>query len=208
MNFIILGDKFQKRMKSKGCTGLIKLTKHKNIFQHQYETINDSLPEANIVYVCGFESKKFISFVEKNFKNTKNLHIIQNHHYSLYNYAYSLYLAKDFLNDSCYLCFGDNILETKFFTKIDVNDNESKIFINNKKKSKLGCVVENATIQNIFYDLDNYLSNVYYISKDHISNLLEIVSNPSYHNYFIFEIINKLIDRNQNIYPCYLNKRD
>ena len=38
MNIIVLGDKFQKRMKSKGCVGLIKIN-NKSIIQLQHKTI-------------------------------------------------------------------------------------------------------------------------------------------------------------------------
>ena len=65
MNIIILGDKYQKRMKSRGCVGLIKYN-NKNIISHQYKTLHSIFPNANIIYVYGFDNKRFISYINKN----------------------------------------------------------------------------------------------------------------------------------------------
>jgi hypothetical protein len=43
MNIIILGDKFQKRMKSKGCTALLDYNK-KPLFYYQYNIIRSIFP--------------------------------------------------------------------------------------------------------------------------------------------------------------------
>jgi choline kinase len=203
MNFIILGDKFQKRMKSKGCIGLIKVNQ-KNILQLQYRNIKNLFPSAKILYVCGFESKKLLSFIEKYKDQFPDLTGINNRNYELYNSAYSLYLALGKCDDECCILFGDNLLEYRHLSEINKTP-YCKALIDRKNKNKLGCIInQNHNIENICYDLDNYLCEVYYISKDNVTIIKKILENRLYHNCFIFEIMNKLIDQ-IDIHPLFVN---
>lgn len=193
MNFIILGDKFQKRMKSKGCVGLIKLSS-KTILQHQHKVIKNKFPNSKIIYIYGFENKKFLNFLDKNDTLNRDVIPIYNPLYNKYNNAYSLQVANDYLNTDCFILFGDNVLHPKIFDKFQYHEH-SQIFINNKTKNKLGCIINDNNIENIAYDLDNYLSEIYYISNNDIENFRKLVTNSLYYNYFIFELINKLIEQ-------------
>lgn len=202
MNIIILGDKYQKRMKSRGCVGLIKFN-NKNILTHQYKTLKTKFPNANIIYIYGFDNKRFISYMNKNLLTYPNITLIHNSNYDKFNSVYSLSLVTNYLNQDCLVLFGDYIPKNHTFDNFK-RTNESQIFINTKIKTKLGCVINNDTVENISYDLDNYLSEVYFISKNQIELFRNLISNPIYHNYFIFEIFNKMIDANQTIIPKYI----
>lgn len=200
MNLIILGDKFQKRMKSKGCVGLLK-TNNKPIIQHQYEIIKQSFPNiSSIIYIYGFEGKKFASFLEKNPTLSSEIITIYNKHYDFYNNVYSLSLAEKYLSTDFIVMFGDNILHKKSFANFKTSSG-SQIFIDPKQNNKLGCIIHKNKIENIAYDLDNYLSEIYYISKDHASVTRDLLKDSSLYNCFIFEIVNKLIDMNHQIKP-------
>ena len=204
MNIIILGDKYQKRMKSKGCVGLIKINS-RNILQLQHRVLKQVFPEANIVYVYGFEGKKFNSFISKSTLLDNDIISIYNPYYETYNNSYSLSLTKDFLNDDCLILFGDLILSKKIFDKF-INKNDSQIFISKQNKNRLGCIINDNKIENISYDLDNYLTDIYYLTKFHANMIQNLLTNKINYNCFIFEIINKLIDMNQNIKPLFLQR--
>ena len=204
MNIIILGDKYQKRMKSKGCVGLIKINS-KNILQLQHRVLRQVFPEANIVYVYGFEGKKFNSFINKSTLLDNDIISIYNPYYETYNNSYSLSLTKDFLNDDCLILFGDLILSKKIFDKF-INKNDSQIFISKQNKNRLGCIINDNKIENISYDLDNYLTDIYYLTKFHANMIQNLLTNKINYNCFIFEIINKLVDMNQNIKPLFLQR--
>lgn len=197
MNFIILGDKFQKRMKSKGCVGLLKIN-NRSIVEHQYTSIRKIFPKANIIYVSGFEHKKLCSFLIKN-KLDKDIHITYNPNYEIHNQGYSLYLVKQFFNTDCCILSGDNIINSKIFDNF--NYNTSKIFINQHQKNQLGCIINQGEVHNIAYGLDNYLYEMYYLSQRHSIILQKIINSSKYYNTFLFELINKLIDFDQKIYP-------
>lgn len=203
MNIIILGDKYQKRMKSRGCVGLIKL-QNKNILYHQYKILTTKFSSSKIIYVYGFDNKRLLSYIDKNNDMYQHLTLIHNSMYDIYNNAYSLSLAQQYLNDDLLIMFGDKIISNNTFNKF-ANNQCSQIFIDNNSQSKLGCIIHNNRIENICYDLDNKLSEIYFISKDQVIDLKKIVSNPANHNCFIFELLNKMIDSHQIIVPHFIN---
>lgn len=205
MNIIILGDKFQKRMKSKGCVALIE-NKKKTIIHNQYYTLKYIFPQANIIYVYGFEAKKFQNYIDKNYKEYPDLKIIYNPHYDNYNSSYSLSLASDCLDSDCLIMFGDIILNKNIFAKFNIN-NRSQIFLSYNKTYKLGCTIANGDLCNIDYDLNNYLYNIYYIQKIQSQNLKNMVNNVNYYNCFVFELINKLIEENISIKPFFIDSK-
>lgn len=201
MNIIILGDKYQKRMKSRGCVGLIKLN-NKNILTHQYKALKHKFPNSKIVYIYGFDNKRFLSYIHKNLLSYPDLLLVHNQYYEKYNNVYSLSLAQQYLHQDCLIMFGDQLVKQQTFDNFK-HTQESQIFINSKIKTRLGCVVNNSNIENISYDLDNYLSEIYFISKAQVETFRNLISDPIHYNYFIFEILNKMIDYNIKIIPHY-----
>lgn len=201
MNIIIFGDKFQKRMKSKGCVGLYKV-KNTHLVAYQYKTIKKIFPKSNIIYVYGFDHKKFISTLKEYSELYKDITLIYNDHHEN-NYGGSINLVKQHLNDNTILMFGDYLVDDKTLLNFKNHINNSTVIVTNNKKNKLGCVVNNSNVQNIFYDLDNTIEEIYYICRNDIGILNSILddSNIPINNMFIFEIINMMIDKKVNIKP-------
>lgn len=197
MNFIILGDKFQKRRKTKGCPGLFRIDKE-TIIEHQYKNISKNFINSHIIYIYGFDAKRLVSFVEETDCLRNKITLINNSLHHTHNYAYSLYLAKDYLNKDTFILFGDSIIDKNFFNNIDIHKG-SQVAITNKKTGSLGCVIQNKLVQNIFYDLDNHIEEIYFLKKQDACILADMLNDTLYHNYFIFELINKLIDKNIKI---------
>lgn len=193
MNFIILGDKFQKGMKSKGCAGLIKIDGDQSIFEQQYKIIKKYFPQAHIVYVGGFESKKIENFINKNYVNVT---FVNNLRFEESNDCYTLNLVRNFLVDDCFITFGYSVLNKKLFEKFNPSLG-SQIFLANNNSTTIGCIIQNNKIENISFDLPNHIDDLYYISSKDIKGLQKIVSNQQYHNYFVFELLNYLIDAKQ-----------
>jgi CTP:phosphocholine cytidylyltransferase-like protein len=205
MNFIILADKYQKGMKSRGCVGLIKVNTRLNAFDHQYRLIKNNFKRSKIIYIYGFDHKKMTSYIYE--KNYKDVVTIYNDMYEEYNYTYSLSLAQEYMAKDFFIIFGDTIFKKEVF-KNQRNAN-SQIFINKKQKNTLGCILdENQVIHNISFDLDNYLMDMYYINKKDSAAMKNIVMNPKYKNCFVFEIINKMIDSGINFSANIKNKKD
>lgn len=200
MNCIILGDKFQKGMKSKGCAALISLNKKHNILQHQYNVLKSSFENINITYIYGFDSKKFIDFCKD---SDLTIDMIYNQDYNNYNEAFSLSLAKNILEQDetliidGYVQFNKNIFR-KFDRKIG-----SQVFIGTKDKEEnsVGCIIHDNYIENFSFDLDNNIEQIYYLNKDSSLKLKQVLDNTKYNNCFIFELLNILIDSGHTIKP-------
>lgn len=205
MNIIILGDKFQKRMKSKGCVGLLENNK-KTLLHNQYQNIKAVFPEAKVVYVYGFEAKRFQNYIENHNTDYSDLVIINNSNYDSYNSAYSLSLASHLLDTDCIIVFGDTILNKNILARFSVK-NGSQIFLSYNKTYKLGCTIVDSRLVNIDYDLNNYLYNMYYLQKTDVGSLQKIVNNKNNHNCFIFELMNKLLEDNINIKPFFIDSK-
>lgn len=191
MNIIILGDKYQKGMKSRGCPALIKISKTSNILQQQYKILHSLFPGSKIIYVSGFEHKKIQNFL---IHNKLPITLLYNDKYEEYNDTYSLSLASEYLNTKTIIIFGYHILQKKIFHKFHSGD-ESQIFVSNKSTTNsVGCTIDNNKILNISFDLPHVLNNIYYLTKKDVEKLREYVQNFNFRNYFLFEIMNKLID--------------
>lgn len=206
MNVIIVGDKFQKRMKSKGCVGLIKVNNKTSLIQDQYKNIKKIFPDSKIIYIYGFDAKRLSSFVKKNNDLQNNIVFIHNKNHEQYNTVYSLSLAKDFLNEECIILFADSKIERKTFNRFNSN-NGSQIFIDDSHNNNIGCIVSDNEVHNIGYDLDNKLRDIYYLTAQDALKFKEMLTTDQYNNYFLFEIINKLIDHKSIISPYFITKR-
>ena len=66
MNCIILADKFDRGMKSRGCSSLIPVSNNKLLIQDQYSKLKKVFPESKIIYIYGHESKKIENFYKSN----------------------------------------------------------------------------------------------------------------------------------------------
>lgn len=202
---VVLGDRYQKGKKSKGCPALIHHNKQ-TIIEHQINSIKKILPDSTINYVSGFENEKLKIFIEKN-NLADSINIIRNKNYETSNEAYSLSLALNSINknSSLLVLSGYYIpLSTSFNS---VNFSRSMLFIDNKK-TRLGCIINNDVIENIFFDLENYISEIYFIRNKDIKNIKHLLSSNKYNNAFLFELINNIIDTGSIFYPHNLSKKN
>jgi choline kinase len=206
MNCIILGDKYSKGMKSKGCPALINLTKSKNTLRKQYESLKSIDRDINIAYVYGFDEKNFVKHIQTNLN--LNIHTIYNKNYETFNYGYSLLLAEKFLSGFTIIMDGYYIPSRKIISEIKKKIS-SKVFISAKdkliKSSSIGCIVnKDSVVSNIGYGLNNSIEDIFLLSPSSSSTIKHIVSSSNIRNFFIFEIINKAIDTKEIFRPFYL----
>ena len=202
MNIIIVGDKYQKGMKSKGCAALIKSKNRHTIIEQQYNVCKNIFPDSKIIYVGGFEFKKIQLFLNEN--TNIDIELIYNDHYEKYNDVYSLSLVSDYFDNDVLITFGYNLLSNSTFKNFIANDS-SKVFIDQNSCLNIGCVIQNGVVSNITYDLPNSISNLYYLNKPDANVMAEYLTNEKYYNHFLFELINNLIDKNTTIHPHYIN---
>lgn len=204
MNFIILADKHIKGMKSKGGTGLVKVNSRYNLFETQHKIITKNFPDAKLIYIYGFDGKKVSQFFEE--KKYSNVVPIYNEHYEKYNNTYSLSLAQRYMDKDFFILFGYSIFKKELFDSLSVN--ETQIFLNNKTKNSIGCIINDDLVNHICFDLNNYIMDIYYVCKKDAPLMRELSATQKYKNCFIFELLNKMIDLGINIKPVIKNYKN
>ena len=204
MNFIILADKYIKGMKSKGGIGLVKFNSRYNLFETQHNIITKNFKNAKIIYIYGFDGKKISNFFEQ--KQYNNVIPIYNENYEKYNNTYSLSLAEKYIDKDFFVLFGYSIFQKQIFQKF--KKEHTQVFLNNKTKNNIGCVISDDKVNHICFDINNYIMDIYYISKKDSPLIKELCSIPKYKNYFIFELLNKMIDLGIEIKPTVKNYKN
>lgn len=207
MNCIILADGYPKGMKSKGPVGLLKINNKYNLFQHQYALIRKKFKNSKIVYVYGHEGKRIEGLLNDK-KKYKNVIKIYNQDYEKYNQTYSLNLASNFMDQNLLIIGGNSVCNKEIFDCLQ-EPQKTKVFVNKKIKNEIGCNInQDQIVTNICFSLENYLMNIYYVSKENVLMLKEIVGDDTNKNCFTFEIFNKMINYGIDISPVIKNKKN
>ncbi|NBU33437.1 hypothetical protein EBS40_02290 [bacterium] len=200
MTIIIIADSFNKGMKSQGCVGLLPFNKKTNLFQQQYNAIRSVYPKAKIVYIYGFEAKKFTYFI-RSFPST-NLATILNNKYNIYNHGYGLSLVRDYIveADECLVLLGYEPIQVSQIKNL-YKLKRSAALISHNKTSNIGCIIQKDTneITNIFYGLPNSINNIYFLKKPELNILANILNSNNAYNMFLFETINAILSQNGKI---------
>lgn len=203
MNFIIIADKYNKGMKSKGCAGLLRVDKNLNLMQQQHDTIKKNFPKSRIVYVGGFESKKIENFLIQNYKDVI---YVNNVDYENLNDGHSLSLVKNLLDQNTFIICGYTILEKNIFQSFSKELGNQIVVVPNHEK-QIGCIINEGRIDNISFNLPNYIEDIYYITQKDIRILQDILKETKHKNYFVFELINRLIDLGVVFRPLFYHKK-
>jgi len=206
MNCIILGDKHSKGMKSRGCPALIPYGKKKNLFQHQKETLRSIFgDELRLIYIHGFDSKKFVEFLEYDYDNS--IVSIYNSNYASCGVAGSLSKAAHLFDQKSLIINGYKEINKKHIKKIDMQDSCSQIVLAKSDGSsydKPGGLIIDGYIKNFGFDLQNRLEEIYYLNKECCIFLQSILSNAKYSNCFLFELLNKTINSGLSLKPIFI----
>jgi hypothetical protein len=196
MTILVIADTFNKGMKSQGCVGLLPYNKKYNLFQQQYKSIRSVFPKAKILYVYGFEGKKFLNFI--NGTPITNMEILFNPEHNIHNHGHSLYLAKEYLEttDECLILLGYEPININYLKALH-KMKKSTAIITKDSDSKLGCILEKDSnnLTHIFYGLSNYINNIYLLKKPELQLVLKLLNHDNIHNMFLFETINLILSQ-------------
>lgn len=205
MNFIILGDKYNRGTKSKGCSGLMPHKKD-TIIKNQTSTIFSVFPRSKIIYVYGYDQKKIENYAALNYKSKKNIEFIHNPEYLTKGFGRSLFTALDYLNDSCVIMFGNTIITKSILMKI--KHKVPQVFLSKTIEYKLGCVITDEYIENMSYGLTNYSYGIYHFPKPETAMVAGVLDSQAGKNMFVFEIVNLLIENKVRFESCFIRKQN
>jgi len=205
MKCIIIADKHKKRSKSKGWVGLYKINKNTLLINNQINTLRSVFPNIKIIYVYGFDHKKVEDFFDN--YNNKNVIPVYNKMYEECGDVFSLSKAKMFIDQDTLVLGGDMILKPSMFK--DFQPKTSLVYLNQKTPNELGCTVnKEGKVEHICYDLENYITNLFYFNRADSDIMRAIVSRKAFRNYFLFEIINMMTERGVRFDAQIVNKKN
>jgi len=200
INFIITADKAGRGAKIKGWSGLHSVNSKNNVVGSQMTSIKSCFRDSRTIYIYGFDNKKVENYFDK--KHQKTI-LVYNQDYSKFGETYSLSRASSYLEADTVIMTGNSIIRPSMFKNF--NRKQSQIFLSHKIPNELGCHINSKNIiEHICYELDNYITDFYYIAKKDVGVFRGLITNKKNKNCFIFEIINKMIDHGVMFYPTEL----
>ena len=201
MKCIILADKAPKKNKTKGWYGNHPINKKYTLIDNQILYLNKSFTQKNleIIYVYGFDKKNVERHFVNNSKKYKNVSLAFNSEYERFGHSHSLGVGcKNAIDSNLLVFFGTTILKSSYFSDFDIK--KSYIFTGNQQ-GEIGCSIDCFNkIENIAYDLDNGIHEIFHFNEHSIHDLHKLTTSHWYRNHFMFEIINKMIAKNIDFY--------
>jgi choline kinase len=176
-----------RRMKSYGPKPLINIGRS-TIIQRQVDMVKSIFPNAKFVVVAGFEADKVINNVPQEFIK------LENELYEETNVCRSVSIALNAVSAERVLIL------TLDFQRSCISAN-----LDEHRGGEVGCVVSpDNTISNMMYDLDLKWNQIIYLQSKELDIFKSICTKRKYRKLFLFEIINKVIDRGGKI-KCITN---
>lgn len=201
LTVVFLASMPDKGMKSLGNKSLIKIDT-KTILDHQIHHIQKAYKNANIIVVCGFESKRF----SKLMVNTKNISIIEHDIDDYTNFGRSLREAITNIDYDSDIIFINSNAIISYDMINQLNYNQSFVIVNNNNKfdSPIGCTFNKDKIEYIFYDLKYKICEFFYFNNQDTKILRSVISKAT-DNQYIFELINLCISLGMRLVPSIVN---
>ena len=158
---------------------MVKLTYGECIFERQIRLLKENGIK-DIIVTTGPYEEQLIGISEKEEYQDLNFKFINNPKYQETNYIYSMYLAKDSLDDDFLILHGDLVFSSNLIKDVLNDERINLITINKNKplppKDFKGRIINNNLREvsvNIFDDNCYALQPVYKLSKEYVAKWLE-----------------------------------
>jgi choline kinase len=188
-----------RRMKSYGPKPLINIGRS-TIIQRQVDMVKSIFPNAKFVVVAGFEADKVINNVPQEFIK------LENELYEETNVCRSVSIALNAVSaERVLILMGDLVFNKEALSTLDFQRSCISANLDEHRGGEVGCVVSpDNTISNMMYDLDLKWNQIIYLQSKELDIFKSICTKRKYRKLFLFEIINKVIDRGGKI-KCITN---
>lgn len=208
----ILSYNITKGMKSLGPIGLLKKNQNsKELILQQIDDLKQMFRNVDIYVITGFGNEKLQSIIEKK----RNVYNIINREYADKNQSYAIKLFANKIKNNIDQYHGVFFINSNIIIKQLISKRKSLSWLvvskkgNINEKDRIGINLDKETgrIRYLFYNIgEQTWCQSLYLKQDHLRHFVEM-SEDCHDNMFLFEMINKMIDRhNIEIYANYLQK--
>jgi hypothetical protein len=192
-NIVLLLPEITKGMKSIGSKALLNINKKITVLDHQILYIKKYYKNTPIKIITGFDNDRIIESTNK-YSHTE---IFYHPDYYKYNQSEFIirYIKKYKPNN--FLLINNGVLLKE---KLDINTNRSSLFFLPKKKDGfvLGSNPQSCA-KYLFYNLEYQWTECVFFNQTTINMLDNISKTKKLENFFLFELINLLLEKNINI---------
>lgn len=191
-DYLIVIPEITKGMKSLGSKALLKLNQKNTILDYQIKGIKSINRQNKIYLATGFQHHKVKQISEK----YKNVNVIFEPEYEQYNEAKHIINFIKYKADQLNHLFvikNGIMFKNKCFGSLK-NKAQSKIYFLDRAKDNFSIGCHSLDSKYLFYDLNYRWSECIFLSKSDLETVRDMNKNNSISQYFIFEIINRLLD--------------
>lgn len=200
LTFVLLCAHPSYRMKSYGNTSMMVVRDGKTLLEHNCSVIKKFFPDAEIIIVTGFESKRFVR------NRIEGTRIVEQSTFGFTHCVESARLALQNLNNlgKVVFIYGDT-----FFTKdIFKGYSEFSHAIVDKKNMEdfeVGVVVTNNNIQNFVHGTKDKWAGIIQFAGKELQKFISFCNNDDNKHKFIFEGLNHIISTGGKFEAVYNN---
>jgi hypothetical protein len=199
-----------KKIKSLGNKGLIKLSHNKCLIDYNLHLLNKYYSNSEIIIVGGFESKKLFKYLNHSnaFIKSKN-NILYTEHNPDDRWSVGKSISTALINNSAE---SATIYSSSLFIDPKVLDQTRKqsssfVLCKSGKNDSVGCITNNDCIAQCFYGLENTIYDFIYLDKNAFEFLKTYIKYKNIDKLYLFEVINLCIDNGIQIKLFNINKK-
>ncbi len=196
INILLLNQEITRGMKSLGSKALLNIKNKFKLIDLQMQQISKIYRNnTDITVAVGFEAEKVAGYlIGKKYK----CNILYNNDYSENNTGsvVSRYLSKNPDIDNLFIVCNGVLFKPKTILKTHLQ-NSSKIFTidKTKKNFNIGCTINDNKTEHLFYDLPNTWTECSFLNQEAITILKSVINKKNISQYYVFEILNELIEK-------------
>lgn len=205
---LLLVPEITKGMKSIGSKALLQLNKHQTIIDYQIQYIKKFYRGSRIVVLTGFEHDK----IKNQIKSYSNTELVFNANYEQTNQGASiLHYLKAYSPNNCLIINNGVLLKEKLHIQ---SNSDSTIFVLKSNKSGFNIGIndldtkEDGYVSYMFYSLPTQWSECVFLNNEAIETIVDMSSKFKIGNLFLFELLNKLLEKNIGIKATAINKKN
>jgi len=190
-----------RRMKTYGPKPMISIGK-KTILQRQVDIVKAYFKNVKFIIVTGFESDKLIQNSPKYFIK------LENELYEETNVARSVSIALNAVeSERVLILMGDLVFSKEAIDMLDYAVSCTSANADDHRESEVGCIVsKDSILLNMMYDLELKWNQIIYLQGKELKLFKEVCTKRRNKKLFLFEIINKVIDKGGKI-KCIVNDK-
>ena len=198
-SILILNALPDKKIKSLGNKGLIKINSKDYLIDYQIKFLQLIFKNPEIIIVGGFDSKRLKKYIDNNFKNY-NIKYIDHKIDNKTNVGTSIRHGMKLISNTNCLIINSSLLFDINISKIILKNISSSFALVHNGKGSVGYTTKNNYLLNCYYDLPNSILDCVFINTIHLDSFKRICASPI-DNLYLFEIINKCIQLDVKFKP-------